>query len=238
MYRLIRDYWDGPLPDPDLRTMDDMRVVLANPECPTPDRPLYYMYRNLARTDEDRAWLDAQDLRYDITVIPPGALCGEFVKTKGHYHPQNPAGVEYPELYQVLSGQAHFLFQHRQLTDMVVCTAREGQAVLVPPGYGHVTINPGREVVVMANLVSSRFASDYEFFEGMQGAAYYECTGGVWRKNPRYAVMPGLRFTEPPQIPELCLAHGSSIYLLLSREGCLDYLNHPERHLEQLTGFI
>ncbi len=236
MYQLMRQYWDGPIPEPDLRTTEDMRSVLAEPECDALNKPLYYMYRDLARTDADRAWMDAHSIRYDVTIIPPAALCGEYVKTKGHYHPQNAAGMEYPELYQVLAGQAHFLLQHRDLTDLVVVSARAGETVLVPPGYGHVTINPGSEALVMANLVSSRFGSDYDFFERMQGAAYYACVGGEWRKNPRYGVVPALRSASPPAMPDLC--GDGTIYGLVGCGECLDYLNHPERHREQLVGLV
>lgn len=65
------------------------------------------MYRDLAMNEEDREILPPrQNIRYDITVIPPAVLAGEYVKTKGHYHPENPpAGIGYPELYQVLAGR-------------------------------------------------------------------------------------------------------------------------------------
>ena len=89
--------WNGALPAPGIRTIRDMRGVLANPRCPA-SGPLYYMYRDLARSAADRRWLADQQLRYDITVIPPFDLCGEYVKTKGHYHPADPAGIGYPEL--------------------------------------------------------------------------------------------------------------------------------------------
>jgi len=68
--------------------------------------PLYFMYRDLAKSDADRQWLRSHKLRYDITVIPPCTLSGEWVKTKGHYHPKNPAGIGYPEVYEVLEGEA------------------------------------------------------------------------------------------------------------------------------------
>ena len=101
----MNSYWPGPLPEPSVRTLDDMRCVLANPD-QSGDIPLYYMYRDLALTAGDRAYLREQNLRFDITVIPPGTVGGEYVKTKGHYHPISPSGIGYPELYQVLAGGA------------------------------------------------------------------------------------------------------------------------------------
>ena len=48
--------WKGPLPEPSVRTAEDLRGVLANPKC-TCKGPVYYMYRDLARSVKDRTWL-------------------------------------------------------------------------------------------------------------------------------------------------------------------------------------
>jgi len=87
--------WNGELPAPTVRTVNDMRSVLAEPSFQSSE-PLYYMYRDLARSDADWAWLHHHHLRYDLTVIPPQNIGGEWAKTKGHYHPKNPAGTGYP----------------------------------------------------------------------------------------------------------------------------------------------
>ena len=84
--------WEGKLPHPSARMLDEMRPVLYDPQCRCSD-PLYFMYRDLSRNRADRQWLHKHHLRYDLTVIPPRNLCGEWVKTKGHYHPSNPEGV-------------------------------------------------------------------------------------------------------------------------------------------------
>jgi glucose-6-phosphate isomerase len=135
----MKEFWDGPLPDPAIRTIDEMRDVLADPVCTT-GVPLYFMYRDCFRSG-DREWLLDSDIRFDITLIPALTLCGEYVKTKGHYHPASTGGTGYPEVYQVLSGEAHYLLQHRSLSDIVVVPAQTGEVVCVPPDYGHVTIN-------------------------------------------------------------------------------------------------
>ena len=111
--------WEGELPQPAVRTIEDMRSVLANPSCECSE-PLYFMYRDLSRSETDWRWLRHHNLRYDITVIPSRNLCGEWVKTKGHYHPKNPAGVGYPEIYEVIEGHAHYLLQSRTLDDVVM----------------------------------------------------------------------------------------------------------------------
>lgn len=232
-------YWKGILPEPSVRTVGDMACVLADPDgiSPTldPDTPLYYMYRDLAMNEEDREILSRQNIRYDITVIPPAVLGGEYVKTKGHYHPENPAGIGYPELYQVLSGEAHFLLQRKDLSDVVAVTASAGEFVLIPPGYGHVSINAGKEVLVMANLVSTQFESEYELYEEMRGGAYYAQSGNGWNQNPRYSSVSPIREISIRDVPELGIMHGTAIrygmeiYDLVSGSADLSFLNEPEK---------
>ncbi len=61
-------------------------------------------------------------------------------------------------LYEVLEGLAHFLLQTNALDDVVLIEARKGDIIVIPPGYGHVTINPRLdETLIMANLVSTAF---------------------------------------------------------------------------------
>ncbi|MCK4270648.1 MAG: glucose-6-phosphate isomerase, partial [Methanogenium sp.] len=109
-------YWQGPLPEASVRTVREMKCVPADPEFadsdPDPERPLYYMYRDLYMNEADHEKLAAQQLRYDITVIPPAMPGREYVKTKGHYHPNDPhtpSGIGYPALCQVPAGEAQFL---------------------------------------------------------------------------------------------------------------------------------
>ncbi|KQC04476.1 MAG: glucose-6-phosphate isomerase [Methanoculleus sp. SDB] len=220
-------YWNGPLPEPKVRTMDEIRGVLADPGCRDTRSSLYLMYRACARTDEDRDWLIRHDLRFDITVIPPAVICGEYVKTKGHYHPVSPDGTEYPELYEVLGGRGIYLLQTRNLADIVAVEAKKGDIILVPPGYGHVTINPADENFVMANIVSTRFLSDYGPYETKRGAAYYYMQSG-WKKNPAYSGLPPLRFRTAPPAASLSLCDGG-IYGLIGRDDILACLNHPAR---------
>ena len=66
--------------------------------------------------------------------------------------------------------------------------------MIIPPGYGHVTINPTLDqTLTMANLVSTAFSSEYAFYERMHGAAFYELTGGIVHKNPAYPPLPEIR---------------------------------------------
>lgn len=191
--------------EPAARTLGEMREVLADPSFlhyADLKRPVYFMYRGLYLSERDGALLKEQGLRYDITVIPPGTLGKEFVKTLGHDHPPAPGtGLTYPELYEVLEGAAHYLLQRAggdgKIEDAVLVRAQAGAKVLIPPGYGHVTINPARKVLRMANLVADGFESLYEPYRQAGGAAYFGTTDGRFIPNPRRGSPPPLREARP-----------------------------------------
>jgi glucose-6-phosphate isomerase len=222
--------WNIPLPEPEVRDATDLKTVLARPGC-TLKGPVYYMYRDVASSAADRWWLKRSILRYDITVIPPCKLCGEFVKTKGHYHPDSPSGVGYPEIYEVLEGKAHYLLQSHNLSDVVMIKAIKGDVIIVPPGYGHITINPTQDTVLkMANIVSSAFESNYQDYEDLKGAAYYEMDDGKFVKNPAYPKVPALRIVTAKTDLNTRVIIPPPIYGLIERRNAtLGLLNHPEK---------
>ncbi len=222
--------WDGPLPEPVVRTAEDLRSVLANPGCSCTG-PVYYMYRDVARTSEDRSWLAAQHLRFDITVIPPRELCGEYNKTKGHFHPPDPSGTGYPEIYEVLAGEAHYLIQNHDCSDVVMIAACAGDIVVVPPGYGHVTINPTHATILqMANIVSSRFSSNYHGYEAQNGAAFFEWIKEGFVKNPTYRNHPNLRLVKAQRRADVTDAIPDPLYNLIEKRApVLEFLNRPEK---------
>jgi glucose-6-phosphate isomerase len=191
------------------------------------------MYRDLAKSDADWHWLHSHHLRYDLTVIPPRDLCGEWVKTKGHYHPHNAAGVGFPEIYEVLEGSAHYLLQSRALDDVVMIEAQAGDLVIIPPGYGHITINPRADVtLVMANLVSTAFESEYVEYEDLHGAAYYEFTNGDLKKNGHYPELPPVRHIRSKSGRGDHRVVRGPIYSLIGDAEAVKFLNHPEEYAE------
>lgn len=192
-----------PAVEPAVRRLGDMKEVLADPEAVGPE-DLYFMYRAVGFPSGAER-LRLAGLRYDVTVLAPGLVGAEFNKTAGHYHPTVPgSGTGYPEIYEVISGVAHYLIQRPDpagsIEDVILIEARPGDRVLVPPGYGHVTINPGPGCLVMCNLVAGGFASVYEPYRGRRGAAYYEFKDGtraLFRPNLAYGEVPDLRLEAP-----------------------------------------
>ncbi len=178
------------LKNPDIRYIDDLKEVLYDKDWleKINNFEAYYMYRGVEEMD---------GLRYDITVMPFKMFGKEYPKTKGHYHPK-----EYGEVYQVLEGRAIYLLQDVDLTDVVAIETGPGEVAVIPPGYGHVTINPGKKDLKMANWVSPEFDSLYDPILKKRGAAYFYTTDG-WIKNKNYKDVPRIRKEKPDKkMPE------------------------------------
>jgi len=221
---------------PDIRKMSDMKDVIYDVEWfkTANDRDLYYMYRNLATRKEDQALIAENNLRYDITIIPPFNLGNEFVKTAGHYHPLIKGSENtYPEVYEVLDGEAHYLIQKLEkdtLTDVVIVEAKKGDNVIIPPNYGHVTINPSNKVLKMANWVSDGFSSIYEPYKNHGGAAYFELKDGEIIPNTRYGNVPEISHLKPVEVPEIGFKRKEDMYNLIKEIENLKFLNEPNEY--------
>ncbi|MEM4246091.1 MAG: glucose-6-phosphate isomerase family protein, partial [Candidatus Bathyarchaeia archaeon] len=113
-----------------------------------------------------------------------------------------------------------------RVVDVVVVDAKEGDKVIIPPNYGHVTINPSERTLIMTNLVSTQFNPIYQPMRDVGGAAYYELKGHLFVKNERYFNTPQIRFCRPST--ELQSLGGIGLYsLFLKNPGMFEYLNKP-----------
>lgn len=219
---------------PDIRALRDLSRVIHDRKWlrTAGDFPVYYMYRDLGLDEEDRAMIRRAGLRYDITVIPARNLGVEYVKTLGHYHPKvKGTNLSYPELYQILSGEAHFLLQklHEDIVfDVFMVKAKKRDIVLIPPNYGHVTINPGENELKMANWICREFSSVYRPILKKRGACYFELSGGEVVVNKNYGKLPELRVVDAKDLKH-GLAEGD-IYNLVGNLKGLEFLKKPHRY--------
>ncbi len=224
--------YGGRTYEPNIRMLSDIAHVLLDADVlEAGDRELYYMYRDLALSRSDRDIILEHELRYDITVIPPAMIGREYVKTLGHYHPPAPGtDLTYPEVYEVLSGECHYLLQKHEgeaIVDVVIIRASAGDKVIIPPDYGHVTINACNKELKMANWVSRDFTSVYGTYVELYGAAYYFTEDGLL-VNPNYGDVPDVREIEPGNFNEVGLVRGKEMYGLVRDIGKLDFLNRPQ----------
>lgn len=222
---------------PAVRKKEEMRGVLLEPQADAPAE-LYYMYRDVCRR-QDRNLLAKYGVRYDVTVIRPGQLGQEYIKTAGHYHPLKPGTeVTYPEVYEVLAGKAHYLLQTEPDEDgveAIIIEAVAGDKVLIPPGYGHITINPGADFLIMSNWVAADFASVYGPIKDLAGGAFFEVVPDgedeQFVANPKYQPTPRLSTRPVEEHPEFGLVRGQPMYLeFLKAPEKFTFLTEPENY--------
>ncbi|MDI6721360.1 MAG: glucose-6-phosphate isomerase family protein [Candidatus Aenigmarchaeota archaeon] len=210
---------------PALRLLKDMKALFMDPSMDDDDEMLYAMYRNVV-LPEHKGLFERMHLRHDITVIPVKFIGMEYVKTFGHYHPNG-----FPEIYEVLEGECCFLLQKRgpdgSIKDFIVIRAKKGNVIVIPPGYGHVTVNHYGKTLVMANIVSDKFDSDYLPYIELKGAAYYHTTGGFIR-NPAYKSVPEIRFLQPNGS-----VFGNIYESFVKNPEKFAFLSEPEKALEE-----
>jgi glucose-6-phosphate isomerase len=163
---------------PSVRRLEEMSAVLFNQNFVNDKNggsPLYYVFRN-AGVRFNPTVFEAHSVRYDITVLSPYDLGGEFNKTLGHYHPLAEGLLGFPEIYEVIYGEAMFIMQKKMdgpKYDVRVIHGVKGDRVLVPPNYGHITVNVGKSDLIIANLVDSTFLSEYDEIKKMHGGCVY-----------------------------------------------------------------
>ncbi|MCX8172508.1 MAG: glucose-6-phosphate isomerase [Archaeoglobaceae archaeon] len=218
----------------EIRKASDLKPVLAFPDKFLRDFDAYYMFRDIYECEEDRKKILNAKLRYDFTIIPPAEIGGESVKTYGHYHPPNSAGLTYPEMYQVIDGEAIFVIQRKEgnrLVECVVIEAKKGDLVLVPPNSGHVTINPTKKVLLTSNWVCREFIPLYEPYTRHRGACYYY-VNQEWLKNENYPKVPPLRFLEPFNTEK------EEMYYFVDEIEKLEFLTSPEKHTSLFKKYL
>lgn len=205
------------------RTLEELKPYLKNPNIKNWLNPVYrvWRYANLAADNEK---INSHNLRYDLTLMQAGTIDGEFVKTAGHYH-KKPC----PEVYEVLSGRAYFLTQSE--SGVYLAEAGPGEKFLIPPSFGHNTINVFNEPLLLANWVSEKATYDYEPYKKYHGAMYYFLKNNNLVdivKNTNYDSVPEIKKIKAGEYPEFGLLKNKPLYSLVNNLEKLRFLNYPE----------
>jgi glucose-6-phosphate isomerase len=196
---------------------------------------LYWMYRYF-ESKKDRKFFDEKGMEYDLTVIKNGSIGGEYIKTVGHYH-SNVRGkeVSYPEVYEVLEGEIEYILQTKPeksgKVDVIIVKTKPGDKVIVPPNYGHVSVNVGDSVALSSNLQKSDLpkAADYDAFKKTSGAAVYITEEGV-KNNDNYKVGK-IRTVKSKEKSEFGLSPEVSLYeSFKNNPEKFDFLIHPDKY--------
>jgi glucose-6-phosphate isomerase len=222
------------------RTIGELRDVLADEFAASgrDNEVAYWLYRGVHR-DGDNAILAPHGLRFDLTVTMPGDVGGEFIKTAGHIHSTAADGVGYPEIYDVLHGDAVFVLQFPEPLRVVIATCATGERILIPPGASHLTVNVGQVPLVVADLVAIESQNDYGDFRIRRGAALHIVRhGGGWteRVNPEYDQAPTWSVLDGSRIGEFGTCTRPTYSDAIADISRYDYLTAPAtRNSEMLA---
>lgn len=231
---------------PDVRELEDIRDLIYDKKWlkKAKNFELYYMYRDLAENELDRMKIIDSDLRYDITIMFPMMLGKEFNKTLGHDHPVVPGtSITYPELYEVLEGEAIFLLQDtkdEEIKDVFAVKAKKGDKVIILPNYEHLIINASDKELKICNWICRGFASNiYKPFRARHGFSYYAVKSlskskksdkVKWVKNENYESIPEIRFEEPNNFYNFDLDKNQLIYKLVNNLEKIEFLINPQSY--------
>jgi glucose-6-phosphate isomerase len=204
----------------------------------------YGFYRDIV-FEKDRSLFKKYDFRYDITVIMPGTIKGECKKTSGHYHGYiKGQPYTYPEVYEVLEGKACYILQKVRnfdkpdeepvIEDLKAVFVDAGQAIIIPPFYGHCSINVGDGPMVFSNIAVVSCPLHYEPIQQKHGLSIYVLKEGDRRDlvhNPYYKSVPSVKPVTPTANADLGITFGQSVYKsFIQSPDKFDFLLHPARY--------
>ena len=243
------EFRDGLLHDSDgSKAAGDMLTLLRDPSNIDQNEKCYDFYRDIVY-EKDRALFQKYDFRYDITVIAPGTINGECKKTSGHYHGYFADGSSvYPEVYEVLEGKALYVLQKAAnfdkkeepvFEDRKAVFVDAGQAIIVPPFYGHCSINIGDGPMVFSNIAVVACPLHYNIIEEKHGLSFYalkDKNGAInLENNKNYANVSDIEKAFPLENPDLGIRFGHSVYHeFVKAPEKFDFLLHPEAYLESI----
>ncbi len=213
--------------DPDVRidetrtrVLDELTEVYLDKAACRGDAAAYWMF-NGVYVQGDSLRLSKAPIRYELTLFPDKFIGREYIKSHGHMHKPEPhSGIDYPEICEVLVGTAHFFFQTLDpggpsSSEAFYVEVQAGQKIVIPPGYDHLTINPGPGPLLFSDVVALSCGGNYQRFKDAGGAAYLEVEQAGQAEfipNPRYVALPTLRKATPREFPQFDLCQGKALY--------------------------
>jgi glucose-6-phosphate isomerase, archaeal len=209
------------------RLLDELTQVYLDTAACRGEEVAYWMYNGIY-TKSDQARLSQAHIRYEFTLFPDKRIGHEFIKSHGHLHKPEPhSGIDYPEICEVLVGTAHFFFQTLDpvgpsSTEAFYVEVRAGEKIIIPPGYDHLTINPGPGILLFSDVVALGCGGIYQRYKQSGGAAYLEIEqagAAQFIPNPKYISLPPLRKAVPRQFPDLDLVTGRPLYTAFLERG-------------------
>jgi glucose-6-phosphate isomerase len=234
------------------RVVRDMGNLLYADSVSDEEEAMYDFYRGITRP-EDQELFGRYDFRYDITVIMPGAVGNECKKTSGHYHgfiPQKKS--TYPEIYEVIKGKAVYVLQKVNdfetntgdltVEDFMFVEVNEGQSIVIPPLYGHCSINAGDGPMVFSNIAVVACPLFYGPVKANNGMSHYllKKDGKLAAvKNPAYGKAPQAKFVTVRDNPDMGMVFNKPVYQsFIENPEKFNYLLNPEGHEDTMMSML
>lgn len=235
------------------KAVEKMQGLLANEENLPLDEMFYDVYRGIA-FPKDEELLNKDNYRYDITIIMPGQINGECKKTSGHYHGWNPQKTNtYAEVYEVIKGTALYILQKSdnfdaenpadvRVDDLIFATVHEGETILIPPNYGHCSVNIGEGPLVFSNLAYVPCPVHYGPVKHFHGMSFY-----VMKKdneirleaNGRYVDVPAPKFATVKENPGLGIKFGVPVYeSYMKNPEAFKFLGNPDPYVDEIMSML
>ncbi|MEY8523627.1 glucose-6-phosphate isomerase family protein [Lachnospiraceae bacterium 38-10] len=230
------------------KTVGQMEGLIRNPDSIDREERMYEAYRNI-RFPEHESLFHHYDFRYDITVIQPGTVNGEFKKTSGHYHGYIAGGLHpYPEVYEVIHGEILFILQKSHnfdrdeepvIEELKAVHVKEGESIIIPPYCGHGSINPTDGISMFSNLAVVSCPLHYgpvQKKHGLAACAIKDKDSFRVIPNENYHNLPPVKLCRPVEEPSLGIAFGVPCYnTFLSHPERYDFLLHPDSYMDTIN---
>ncbi len=228
-----------------VKLVKDMAGLLQKDDYLPGNEKFYDYYRGIVEKDTVDTFTKFDD-HYDLTIIMPNDFDnGECKKTSGHYHKYIPGHhSSYAEIYEVILGKALFILQkindHElpadqiQVEDLYFVEVNQGEMVVLPPLYGHCSINVGEGPMVFSNIASCKNKSDYRVVKEKHGMSYYIVReNGKLKavKNPNYGDVPAPRVMKVLESREMGIVFHKPLYRsYLENPALYGYVANPLGH--------
>lgn len=116
--------------------------------------PLIYEFYELGCPEREG------DLAFGTTILYPGRIGNEYFMTKGHFH----SLLETAEVYYTLSGEGYMVMEN-QAGDTREIRLSKNNAIYVPRGYAHRSVNTGSTPLVLFYTFDANAGYDYGTIE-------------------------------------------------------------------------
>lgn len=222
----------GPMPE--IRTLDQIRASLRDPDCDGPDR-VYAIAMDVARL-QDRQELEKRMLLFGVVTYAAGQLGDEPIRSQGHIHRiSQHSGWSPPELYEIWQGKAIIYMQEYVEDDPGRCfavLAGPGEKVLVPPGWGHATISASPdEALTFGAWCDREYGFEYEAVRAHKGLAWYPLVQDnniIWQHNAHY--VPGrLQVIAPRKYTEFGITDEPVYQQFITDPARFQFISKPEK---------